>query len=67
MNIGITDIRITFYFKTHIYPRTYEGPVMKVVNNIRKHKHYKSLFLIKQFVDAQKKLVIETESHSIQH
>jgi len=52
MKAGITNIRIIFYFKTHMFPRTCEIPVIKILNNIRKHKHHKNLFLIKQFVGA---------------
>jgi len=52
MNVGLSNIRIIFYFKTHMFPRTYEIPVIKISNNIRKHKHHESLFLIKQFVEA---------------
>jgi hypothetical protein len=35
-----------------MFPRTYEIPVIKILNNIRKHKHHESLFLIKEFVEA---------------
>jgi hypothetical protein len=67
MKVGITNIRITFYFKTHMFPRTYGIPVIQILNDIRWHKHHESLFLIKQFAEAQNILVIEGECHSIQH
>lgn len=35
-----------------MFPRTYEIPVIKILNNIRNRKHHESLFLIKQFVEA---------------
>lgn len=50
-----------------MFPRTYEIPVIKILNNIRQHKHHESLFLIKQFAEAQNILVIEGECHSVQH
>jgi hypothetical protein len=67
MNVGITNIRIIFYFKTHMFPRTYEIPVIQILNYIRQHKHCESLFLIKQFAEAPTILVIEGECHSTQH